>query len=105
MKLKKVMALSLAGMMTLSAIGCGSTEQTSSGASTGTSTSTSTEASIESEDGKLVIWTLANDLIDFGRLRNAIIHGGNEDYIIAEPHIEIVEKIKASPSWCHLCSL
>ncbi|MCI5797074.1 MAG: CBS domain-containing protein [Firmicutes bacterium] len=35
-----------------------------------------------------------DDLIDFGRLRNAIIHGGNEDYIIAEPHIEIVEKIE-----------
>ena len=26
-----------------------------------------------------------DDLIDFGRLRNAIVHG-NEDYIMAEPH-------------------
>lgn len=34
-----------------------------------------------------------DDLIDYGRLRNAIIHG-NENYIIAEPHIEVVEKIE-----------
>ena len=26
-----------------------------------------------------------DDLIDFGRLRNAIVHG-NEDFIMAEPH-------------------
>lgn len=35
-----------------------------------------------------------DDLIDFGRLRNAIIHNGNDEYIIAEPHIEVVEKIE-----------
>lgn len=34
-----------------------------------------------------------DDLIDFGRLRNAIIHG-NEEYIMAEPHIEVVEQIE-----------
>ena len=34
-----------------------------------------------------------DDLITFGRLRNSIIHV-NEDYIIAEPHLEIVEKIE-----------
>ena len=34
------------------------------------------------------------DLIDFGRLRNAIIHNGNAKYIIAEPHDEIVVKIE-----------
>ena len=35
-----------------------------------------------------------DDLIDFGRLRNAIIHGGNDDFVIAEPHIDVVEKIE-----------
>lgn len=35
-----------------------------------------------------------DDLIDFGRLRNAIIHGGNEEFIIAEPHLDVVEKIE-----------
>lgn len=35
-----------------------------------------------------------DELIDFGRLRNAIIHGGNEDFIIAEPHYSVVEKIE-----------
>lgn len=34
-----------------------------------------------------------DDLIDFGRLRNAIVHG-NEDYIMAEPHYEVVEQIE-----------
>lgn len=34
-----------------------------------------------------------DELIDYGRLRNAIIHG-NEDYIMAEPHIEVVEEIE-----------
>ena len=34
-----------------------------------------------------------DDLISYGRLRNAIVHG-NDDYIIAEPHIEVVEKIE-----------
>ncbi len=34
-----------------------------------------------------------DDLIDFGRLRNAIVHG-NEDYIMAEPHIDVVEQIE-----------
>ena len=34
------------------------------------------------------------DLIDFGRLRNSIIHSGNEDIIIAEPHDDIVDKIE-----------
>lgn len=36
-----------------------------------------------------------DDLIDFGRLRNAIIHNSNDDVIIAEPHIEVVEKIES----------
>ena len=36
-----------------------------------------------------------DDLIDFGRLRNAIIHGSNSDIIIAEPHEDIVEKIES----------
>ncbi len=33
------------------------------------------------------------DLVSFGRLRNAIVHD-NGDYVIAEPHIEVVEKIE-----------
>ena len=33
-------------------------------------------------------------LIDYSRLRNAIIHNENEDYVIAEPHDDVVEKIE-----------
>jgi len=41
-----------------------------------------------------VVRKYEDDLIDYGRLRNAIIHNGNHKYIIAEPHTEIVEQIE-----------
>lgn len=34
-----------------------------------------------------------DDLISYGRLRNAIVHD-NGEYVIAEPHTEVVEKIE-----------
>lgn len=33
-------------------------------------------------------------LIDYGRLRNAIVHNNNEDIVIAEPHNSVVENIE-----------
>ena len=33
-------------------------------------------------------------LIDYGRLRNAIVHNSNEEIIIAEPHDSVVENIE-----------
>ena len=85
MKLRKVMALPLAGTMALAAVGCGSDASTTNdapAASTATETKTETKTETATEtaqaqetsledvknlnDGKLVIWTLANDLIDFG---------------------------------------
>ena len=41
-----------------------------------------------------VVRKYEDDLIDYGRLRNAIVHQGNHKYIIAEPHDDIVEKIE-----------
>ena len=41
-----------------------------------------------------VVRKYEDDLIDFGRLRNAIVHQGNHKFIIAEPHDDIVEKIE-----------
>lgn len=41
-----------------------------------------------------VVRKYEEDLIDFGRLRNAIIHQGNNKFTIAEPHDDIVEKIE-----------
>jgi predicted transcriptional regulator len=35
-----------------------------------------------------------DDLVDYGRLRNAIIHRSSDDFIIAEPHDDVVEKIE-----------
>ena len=35
-----------------------------------------------------------DDLIDYGRLRNAIVHSNSEDFIIAEPHTSVVENIE-----------
>lgn len=40
-----------------------------------------------------VVRKYEDDLIGYGRLRNAIVHG-NDDFIIAEPHIDIVDKIE-----------
>ena len=31
-------------------------------------------------------------LVDYGRLRNAIVHSSNEDYVIAEPYPEVVDE-------------
>lgn len=41
-----------------------------------------------------VVRKYEEDLIDYGRLRNAIIHQGNSKYTIAEPHDDIVDKIE-----------
>ncbi len=35
-----------------------------------------------------------DELVDYGRLRNAIIHNNNEDFVIAEPHESVVENIE-----------
>lgn len=41
-----------------------------------------------------VVRKYEDDLIDYGRLRNAIVHQGNHKFIIAEPHDDIVENIE-----------
>lgn len=41
-----------------------------------------------------VVRKYEDDLIDYSRLRNAIVHQGNKDFIIAEPHENIVEQIE-----------
>lgn len=33
-----------------------------------------------------------DDLIDYGRLRNSIVHSSNENHVIAEPHDDVVEE-------------
>lgn len=41
-----------------------------------------------------VVRKYEDDLIDYSRLRNAIVHQGNKDFIIAEPHENIVTQIE-----------
>lgn len=41
-----------------------------------------------------VVRKYEDDLIDYSRLRNAIVHSGNENDIIAEPHLNVVEKLE-----------
>ena len=41
-----------------------------------------------------VVRKYEDDLIDYGRLRNAIVHKGNSNFIIAEPHVDVVEKME-----------
>ena len=35
-----------------------------------------------------------DQLIDYGRLRNAIIHNSNDEFLIAEPHNDVVEEFE-----------
>ncbi len=35
-----------------------------------------------------------DDLIDYARLRNAIVHSSSDDMTIAEPHVDVVEKLE-----------
>lgn len=35
-----------------------------------------------------------DDLLDYARLRNAIVHSSNDDMVIAEPHEKVVEKLE-----------
>lgn len=50
-----------------------------------------------------VVRKYEDELIDYGRLRNAIIHNNNENFVIAEPHdsvvkdIEHIEKLLTTP--------
>lgn len=41
-----------------------------------------------------VVRKYEDDLIDYGRLRNAIVHRSNDEFLIAEPHNEVVEAIE-----------
>lgn len=41
-----------------------------------------------------VVRKYEDDLITYGRLRNAIVHQGNSKYTIAEPHDDIVKKME-----------
>ncbi|MCF0131040.1 MAG: extracellular solute-binding protein, partial [Pseudobutyrivibrio sp.] len=61
MKLKRAMATLLAGTMLLTTA-CGA----SSSAGNDSKAPAANDASAEAGDNKLVVWTLANDLIDFG---------------------------------------
>jgi len=41
-----------------------------------------------------IVRKFEDDLIDYGRLRNAIVHKGRANFVIAEPHPEVVEKLE-----------
>lgn len=41
-----------------------------------------------------VVRKYEDDLLDYARLRNAIVHNSNTDMVIAEPHVSVVEKIE-----------
>ncbi len=41
-----------------------------------------------------VVRKYEDKLIDYGRLRNAIVHSSYEDVIIAEPHIDVLEEFE-----------
>ena len=95
MKMKKVMALVLAGIMTASLAACGDSNDAPA-ASTGAEDKTTTESSAANDstdadtasdlNGKLVVWTLAADLEQFG-----------EHFMEANPGVEI-ETVVIAPA-------
>ena len=78
MNWKKVVSVLLVSAMTLSMAACGDTARTSDSAA-------GTESKAEaSSDDKLVVWTLSNDLIDFGdKFQEAT--GVEVDTVVIEP--------------------
>ena len=84
MNWKKVVSVLLVSAMTLSMAACGDTASTSDNAATGTETKGSTSTADASSDEKLVVWTLSNDLIDFGK-RFQEQTGVEVDTVVIEP--------------------
>lgn len=50
-----------------------------------------TEAVRRAARSNSIVAKYEDKLIDYGRLRNAIVHNSTEEYVIAEPHISVVE--------------
>jgi multiple sugar transport system substrate-binding protein len=83
MNWKKVVSVLLVSAMTLSMAACGDTASTSDSAA-GTESKGSTSKAEASSDDKLVVWTLSNDLIDFGdKFQEAT--GVEVDTVVIEP--------------------
>ena len=54
-----------------------------------------TEAVRKSARFNAVVKKYEDKLIDYGRLRNAIVHSFNEDVVIAEPHADVVDEYES----------
>lgn len=100
MKLKKVTALMLAGLMTLGLAACGSDANTSA---TGSDASSKTESGANAGgeeapkelSGKLVVWTLADDLMDFSdHFKEA--NPGVEMEVVVIPPADYPTKVEAA---------
>jgi multiple sugar transport system substrate-binding protein len=104
MRLKKVMAGALAGVMTLSLAACGSDTGASQPAETAADTTeavaeapaenTNTETVGSAEDEKLVIWTLAKDLQTFAE-HYVETHNANIETVVIEP-ADYVTKVQTA---------
>ena len=66
MKSKKLLSVLLTGALALSVVACGGEGTTSETAAETTGEAAETSEAAATGDNKLVIWTLANDLIDYG---------------------------------------
>lgn len=68
MNWKKVVSVLLIGTMAFSMMACGGNDSsTNSAKNDGTQSASNDDSSDVQLDDKLVVWTLANDLIDFGQ--------------------------------------
>ena len=97
MNWKKVVSVLLVSAMTLSMAACGDTAGTSDNAA-GTEAKGSTNTADASSDEKLVVWTLSNDLIDFGK-RFQEQTGVEVDTVVIEPGIACRRKRTGYHRW------
>lgn len=51
-----------------------------------------TESIRKSAKSNAIVRKYEEDLVTYGRLRNAIVHSANENFVIAEPHLDVVEE-------------
>ena len=51
-----------------------------------------TESIRKAAKNNAIVRKYEEDLVTYGRLRNAIVHSANENFVIAEPHLDVVEE-------------
>ena len=85
MNWKKVVSVLLIGTMAFSMMACGGDNSSSNNSTKNNGTQSADSSDVQLDD-KLVVWTLSNDLIDFGK-RFQDQTGVEVDTVVIEPAV------------------